>query len=278
MLNLEEIKALIFLLGDPDSKIRAVAHNKLLSFGDPIEPILEKVVNSEAEGRIRIEARAILEANRLNQLTEEVSRISCKEEFDLETASLILAQIEYPQLCVSAYSRKFDDLANDAFLHMKWMTNEKKRVEFLGKFLFGSRFQGNDEAYYDPQNSYINRVLDRKLGIPISLSAIYLFVAERLQLPVQGVAFPGHFLLKYDFDSSFFFIDAFNNGAVMSADDCVGLLRKMGYSFYDFYFDPANPRDILARMVRNLVLIYSQNNQLQKIDALERIFSEFFRK
>ena len=275
----KEIKALITLLGDEDVQVRDIARKRLLGCGDQGTAALEKVASIDAEGRIRIEARSILEKNRLNRLAREFYGLNETSDFDLERAAFILARIEYPEIEVAKYTSQVDDLAMKAEKRISCESEEKRRVEMLGKFLFEEQeFKGNEAAYYDPQNSYINRVLERRLGIPISLSAIYLFVAKRLRLPVHGVAFPGHFLLKYDFDADFIFIDAFNRGQVLTISECAEFLKKMGYPFADVSLVPANPKDILARMMRNLVLIYSQNNQTHKIDTLERIFSDLVKK
>jgi len=274
-----EIKALITLLGDEDFCVRDIARERLLSVGQQAVTALERIAASDAEGRIRIEAKSILEKHRLDQLAQEFHRLNETTDFDLERAAFILARMEYPEVDEKKYTHQVDDLAMKAMKRISDEREEKRRVELLGKFLFEEEgFLGNADGYYDPQNSYINRVLDRHLGIPISLSALYLFVAKRLQLPVQGVAFPGHFLVKYDFDSDFIFIDAFNGGQVLTLSECAEFLKRMGYPFADVSLVPAKPKDILARMMRNLVLIYSQNNQTHKIDTLEQIFSDLVKK
>lgn len=277
--EIKKIKALITLLGDDDENIRALVRRKLLELGSSANEILKETAFSDSEGRIRIEAQAILEEIRLEKLTQDFRDLNRGSDFDLENASFILAQIEYPNLNVSEYIKKIDALAVEAEEKIFGINTERKRVELINDFLFNEKgFRGNAKAYYEPENSYINKVLDRHLGIPISLSALYLFLAKRLNLPVHGVGFPGHFLLKYNVDSDLFFIDAFNQGQILSRRDCEVFLNKMGYPLYDIYLSPSEPRDILARMIRNLVLIYSQNNQPRKIDTLERIFSDFVMK
>ncbi len=278
-LTSREIRALITLLGDEDVVVQRIARERLLGCGEAANKALQRVAARDAEGRIRIEARLILEQNRLARLTRELKGLSVAGDFDLEAATFILAQIEYPEIDLQAYKHRVDDLASDAVKRLSGVGGERERVELLGRFLFEERgFKGNAKSYYDPENSYINRVLDRCLGIPISLSALYLFVANRLELPVHGVAFPGHFLLKYDIDSDFIFIDAFNRGQILSIRECAQFLKRMGFPFADVSLMRADSKDILARMIRNLVLIYSQNNQHHKIETLERIFSDLVKK
>lgn len=273
-----ELRALVTLLADDDRSIQQLARKKLLQHEKASRPILEDIAFSDSEGRVRIEAQALLEEMRLNGLAEKFKRINRNSYFDLEKACFILAQIEYPNLDVSSYVQRIDQLANEMLKRTADMHGDKQKVVALNHFLFQELgFRGDVESYFDPQNSYINRVLDRFLGIPISLSALYLFVARRLDLPVFGVGFPGHFLLKYRDDSNFF-IDAFNKGRILSRRDCEIFLSRMGYELYDSYFSVSTPKEILARMIRNLVLIYHQNNHQKKIDTLEKIFSDFFTK
>ncbi len=271
-----EINALITLLGDDDPYIQSVARKRLLKMGETARRGLIEVAFSDSEGRLRIAAQVLLEEMRLHGLAQRFKKINRSANFDLEEACFILAQMEYPDLIVTDYVKKIDQLAAETQKRMPGGSREIQKVEALNHFLFQEvGFRGNVESYFDPENSYINRVLDRFLGIPISLSTLYLFVAKRLELPVFGVGFPGHFLVKYG-DGSDYFIDAFNNGRILSRKDCELFLHRMGYPFYDSYLTISTPKEILARMIRNLVLIYHQSNQRKKIDTLEKIFSDFF--
>lgn len=270
-----EIRALITLLGDDDRNIRDIARDELLRTGEAADTLLEQVAFSDAEGRIRIEAQAILEENRLQHLNRAFGRLNQTRDFDLEEASFLLAQVEYPNLDVSAYTGRIDELAFGVEKKIQAVRDEKRRVEAINQFLFVEQgFHGNRKAYYDAQNSFINQVLDRRRGIPISLSAIYLFIARRLRLPVCGIGFPCHFLLKYRRGSPSFFIDPFNRGQILSRQDCEQFLNKMGCAARNLYFAQSEPKEIFARMIRNLVLIYQQENKLKKIANLERVFHQ----
>lgn len=277
-MNEGEIRALVTLLADEDQSVQNVAREKLFENEKVARAILEEFAFTDSEGRVRIAAQGMLEEMRLSGLAEKFKEINRNSCFDLERACFILAKIEYPKLDISKYIQRIDQFATEMEKRVAGINQEKQKVEALNHFLFRELgFRGDVKSYFDPQNSYMNRVLDRFLGIPISLSALYLFVAQRLDLPVHGVGFPGHFLLKYRDDSDFF-IDAFNNGRILSRKDCESFLSKMGYSFYDSYLSVSTSKEILARMIRNLVLIYHQNNQRKKIDTLEKIFSDFFTK
>ena len=271
-----EINALITLLGDDDLKVKNIAQQKLLELGEPAQQTLRQVAFSDSDGRTRIAAQALLEGFRLERLAQDFNKINRVSDFDLESACFILAKIEYPELDIQQYVNKIDQLALETERRLYGIQGERDKVEVINHFLFDEKgFHGNEKSYYEPENSYINKVLDRQTGIPISLSALYLFLAGRLNLPVCGVGFPGHFLLKYRSNSRPFFIDAFNSGQIISQQECEHFLRKRGYAFHPYYLNTSESRDILARMIKNLVLIYLQKNQQNKINTLVKFFSEF---
>jgi regulator of sirC expression with transglutaminase-like and TPR domain len=122
-------------------------------------------------------------------------------------------------------------------------------------------FRGNEDHYYDPRNSFLNEVLDRRLGIPITLSVLFLAVARRLGLRAEGVALPGHFLVRADAAGRELFVDPYRRGAVLTAEDCAQLWRGQGQGRTAFdarWLEPAAPRQILARMLHNLKRIYGE--------------------
>jgi regulator of sirC expression with transglutaminase-like and TPR domain len=143
----------------------------------------------------------------------------------------------------------------------------------INEVLFGDEgFRGNVSDYYDPKNSFFNDVLDRKLGIPITLSVLYMEVARRAGVPVFGVGMPGHFLLKfYEVDGRELFLDAYNSGRLLSPEDCQEKLTEIynGQIPLDAKFlTPVGKRQILTRMLNNLRSIYMTNRLLKKALAV----------
>jgi regulator of sirC expression with transglutaminase-like and TPR domain len=145
-----------------------------------------------------------------------------------------------------------------------------QKVAAINRHLFGELgFTGNVEAYYDPRNSYLNEVLERRIGIPITLSIVYLEVARRLGLPAQGVAFPGHFLVKVRLTGGALVLDPFGGGAPQSERELRERLerglqkRRVGRAELAAYLEPATAREIVARVLRNLKSIYLQSGALE---------------
>jgi len=208
---------------------------------------------------------------RLEHFAEFVSR----EQFNLAEASLMLAQDSYPDVDIPAYLGRLDDiavaikkrLADDAFAEQK--------VIALNYYLFNEmRFSGNVEDYYDPRNSYLNEVMERRIGIPITLAIVYLEVGKRLGLNLRGVSFPGHFLVKLAVKRGQLVLDPFTGGEAQSETDLRQRLAqvlppaKAGQAHLDQYLEAATPRQIVARVLRNLKNIYMQTGKLESALAV----------
>jgi len=173
--------------------------------------------------------------------------------------ALLIARIEYPTLDVRPYLNQLDALGREAAARVA-SAPESARAQAVNTLLFEElRFTGNSENYSDPRNSFLNEVLDRRVGIPISLAVVYMEVARRAGLHVEGVNFPGHFLVR----CQGLIIDAFHRGAILSEDACRVLLRR--HEGEEAVLEPhlsghATKRQILARMLVNLKQNYVQMN------------------
>jgi regulator of sirC expression with transglutaminase-like and TPR domain len=180
------------------------------------------------------------------------------DRIDLAETALLIAREEYPELEVGAYLRRLDELAAAARPAVHLDSPAAEQVAQLNRFMFIERgFAGNSDNYYDPRNSYLNEVLDRRTGIPISLSLVYSEVAQRLDLPVYGVSFPGHFLVKY-VGTPEIIIDPFF-GVVITQQECAQRLHGIygpKARFDPRLLHPAGAREILVRMLCNLKQVY----------------------
>ena len=187
---------------------------------------------------------------------------------DLAPAALAIARVEYPSLDPKPYLARLDRMGAQAALRIPNGTNipAEESVRVFNEYLYDEQgFTGNRERYDDPRNSFLNEVLDRKTGIPISLAVVYLEVARRAGLFVDGVNFPGHFLLRARETASSegvaeaIIIDPFHGGALLSEFDCRQLLREhVGdeAAFSSSLLSPATRRDIVVRMLVNLKRLY----------------------
>jgi regulator of sirC expression with transglutaminase-like and TPR domain len=194
------------------------------------------------------------------------------EEFDLEQASWLLAQTRYPEINPEAYRALLDSYAADVTERLATAGSAPAKVLVtLNRYLFEELgFRGNEENYYDPDNSYLNRVLDRRTGNPINLCLVYLVIARRLKLPLAGIGLPGHFICRYQSSAAEIYVDAFNRGKFLNKADCVQYLLQANYSVRDDYLSPVSPRRMLLRICGNLHQIYQNLRQTEAATRLQR--------
>jgi regulator of sirC expression with transglutaminase-like and TPR domain len=175
----------------------------------------------------------------------------------LAEAALAVAAEEYPALDAAGHLATLDGLAASVAARLSRPHTTADTLRALRTVLFEEAgFRGNAESYYDPRNSFLNEVLERRLGIPITLSIVYIEVARRVGLAVEGVGFPGHFLVRCDVGQRPVFIDPFHGGEVLPADDCLARLRARGLDVDPRHLEPVGPRAILSRLLHNLKRIY----------------------
>jgi regulator of sirC expression with transglutaminase-like and TPR domain len=196
-------------------------------------------------------------------------------ELPLAEGALLIAAEEYPSLSMARYMTALDDLANAARPRDPAGATMAERLTALCEFLSRqSGFRGNTENYEDPKNSFLNEVLDRRLGIPVTLAVVHLEVGWRLRLPLYAVGMPGHFLVGCETGGAPLFVDAFA-GTVLTDAGCERLFSRItnrSQPFRSEYLAPTPARDVLVRMLRNLKGIYLQQEDLERAAAaVERI-------
>jgi regulator of sirC expression with transglutaminase-like and TPR domain len=186
----------------------------------------------------------------------------------LAEASLILACEEYPQLEISPYLDMLDKIAETAAQKLMPADSPTETIRKINTVLFEIfEFRGATDDYYDPRNSFFNDVLDRRIGIPITLSTVYMEVARRLNFPIVGVGMPGHFIVKYSNRMEEFFLDPFNRGEILTRDDCRNRIHERygdSVEFTDQMLGRVTHRQILWRMLNNLKEIYLKAHAFDK--------------
>lgn len=191
-------------------------------------------------------------------------------DIDLARAALHVAMLEYPRMDVDAELSSLRRLARGAAERMPEGGDPLYRVNTLSEYLFDELgFKGDEENYYDPRNSHLNQVLERRLGIPITLSLVYMEVGRLLGAPMLGIGMPGRFLVRHaEIDD--LYVDPFHAGILLSGDECRRIVEDYmpeGFEWHPALLSPASNRQILARMVRNLKAIYMEGDDY--VRALE---------
>ncbi|MBK7993137.1 MAG: transglutaminase family protein [Blastocatellia bacterium] len=203
--------------------------------------------------------------------------LKAEPELDLGRAALLMAKCQYPKLDIEVYIAQFDEIAE--IISSRLSTSSRNPlliIKNINDYFFQElAFQGNKENYYDPRNSFLNEVLVRRLGIPISLSVIYMEVAKRLGLTIDGVGLPGHFLVKCKIEDQEIILDPFHQGKELSQSDCQTLLTTIygsGIELKPSFFRAVSKKEILIRMLNNLKNIYiSGNDPARALITLETL-------
>lgn len=266
-----QIRALIRLLSDEDDRIVQTISGKLIDIGPSAVPLLQEAEIEQPEMADRI--ASILEEIRGGKLEDELAELAAlpEEAMSLETGAFIIARYAYPTLDVAHYREQLDTMAHEVRDRIGLRASGEETVNALNRYIFTEQgFKGNTKNYYEVENSYVNCVMDRRVGIPISLSVVYLLIGQRLALPLFGIGMPGHFLVKYESDRYKIFIDCFNGGALLTEKNCARFLTEAGYGFDDKYLQKSPVRAILSRMVKNLLAIYSKIDEPVKTARLTK--------
>ena len=249
-----ERAALLKLLDDDDPAVHAAVRERIMALGpESCEWLRPHALSSDPVLRKRVHA-IILHFERC--ATDSEFTAFCLrhgDTFDLETAALLLARTTYPEINLAAYRALLDEFAGILRMRLHPGDEPHEQLATINAYLFQELgFHGNQSDYFHPNNSYLNQVLDRRTGNPISLCLVYLLIARRLNLPVTGIGLPGHFVCRYQSSLDSIYIDAFERGRLLTKADCVQYLLHSAFGLHEQFLAPLSPRRILMRMCGNL--------------------------
>ncbi len=272
-----EIKSLVYLLDDPDPYVKSQVKNRLFELGEKAVPLLDQH-KSEADNDTEKEL--------INEIIQYITYGNLEEDFvdvldeginnlkQLEKAVFILSRFDNPTLREGDYKRKLDRFAEMVTDKIQYEPDETRQIHILMDFVFEElNFTGSTIDYYNPDNCYLNRVIDRRQGLPISLALIVLFLGRRLNLPFYGINMPIHFMLKFKGDKEEVLIDPFDRGKVVSYNQCYFFLKQNGVEPKSKHFEVAGEMEILARCIRNLIQSYSKLNATHKVEGLKSLLN-----
>lgn len=224
-------------------------------------------------GGVSPEARAAEEWRRITRMRDE--------DVSLAEGALWIAAGEYPGLAVGAYLDQLDEMAAKLRARLRADVATAEKLLALNHFLFSELgFSGNSDDYYDPRNSFLNEVLERRLGIPITLGVVYIEIGRRIGLGLHGVSFPGHFLVKCALRDGVVVLDPYSRGVSLGVEELQQRLRAAGSTadvddaILSHLLSAASNKEVLARMLRNLKGVYAeQGDWLRALSASERLIA-----
>jgi regulator of sirC expression with transglutaminase-like and TPR domain len=191
-----------------------------------------------------------------------------EQNINVAKAALYFAQTEYPYIQPQEYLNVLDLMANQIKPILPSSLYPLKVIKTINQYLFQELgFIGDNFDYYNPKNSFLNEVMERRTGIPLTLSLIYLEIAKRIGFKMVGIGMPGHFLIRPDFEDAGIFVDAFSQGEILFEQDCQARLKQIYQEEMDFdpsFLKPVSNREILMRMLTNLKVVYLDNKQFDK--------------
>jgi regulator of sirC expression with transglutaminase-like and TPR domain len=197
--------------------------------------------------------------NPLDQFSTEINKPD--QEINLAKAALHIAQIEYPDLNIDRYLVALASMGLEVSVKLPQTKYPLKVIQTINQYLYTDlKFSGNGTDYYNPCNSFLNDVIDRRTGIPITLALIYLEIAKQIDFPMVGIGLPGHFLIRPDFEDAEIFVDAFDQGEILFVEDCRQKLIDIYQQDIPILpaeiLQPITNRQFLLRMLNNLQSIY----------------------
>jgi regulator of sirC expression with transglutaminase-like and TPR domain len=266
-----EQTALINLLADDDPAVFQAVRRKILSCGPEAVGWL-RTHSISSDPILRRHVLEIISYFERKHADNQFLTFCLKhgEEFDLEKGAWLLAKTVYPSINIDAYQALLDFFAAQLRENVQNESDPDRILEAFNRYIFDELgFNGNVTNYYAPENSYLNRVLDRRTGNPITLSLLYLLLARRLRLPVIGIGLPGHFICRYQSSSMEMYIDPFNRGQLLTKADCIKYLQRGNYSLSDDFLTPVSARRIFMRICSNLHQIYTELGQAEEIARLQ---------
>jgi hypothetical protein len=296
-MDVKNIEAMIYLLDDNDQEVVQQIENQLLELGTPVIPILEDQWNRENLTALHHERiYELMDKIRLSSSLGEIEKWKNDESNDILEGCFILSRIFFPEVELETIEKEIEQIRLDVWLQMSNTLSAWERVRILNDVFFVKfKYKGDRDNYHEPENSFIHKVIERKKGNPISLSVLYLSVAQRLNLPIFGVNLPQHFVLAFmpsDFDEStgdfsqkfemnyksfpgepLFYLDVFSEGLPFDRDRVNSFLKEVNIEPREQYYHPCSNVEILKRVVRNLIHSYEQKEKPKKLELLNNIMN-----
>ena len=283
-MDVSTLKAMIRLLDDPDEAVSQALETRFMEEGEDIVEDLEAIWLANEFPSVSRHIELLIKRIQKQGLHRRFNNWFQQEQPDLVEGWVLVSQVQYPGLKVEAIRRTLSDIKLDAWLMMGGVENNIDKVQILNHVFFEQQgFHGDNSQYHYTDNSFINRVLERKTGNPISLSVVYLVVAQSLGLPVFGVNLPQHFVVGYcqlkegfegvknmkmvgteDVDKVLFYINPYSKGQIFTKENVDAFLKVVNVTPQKQFYQPCGVKEIVKRMLRNLHFSYGEVQDLEK--------------
>ena len=288
LISRKEIQALIQLLDDPSREVNQAVTKNLLKQGLTILPELEAAWEGSLDNDYQEKIIGLIQEIQIKSTHKEMKRWLAAEQYDLLRGVYLIARYQYPELTYAELEDKLEVIIKDVWLELNNNLTALEKVRILNHIIFDVHgFTRNTKDFYNPMNSYINQVLDKRKGNPISLSVVYAIIAQRLGLPIYGVNLPKNFILAYKdelpggetfndmTEDVLFYINPYNRGTVLGRKEIDYFIKQQGLEAKRSYYLPCSNPQILVRMLHNLINAYNKSGYREKADQFEEVLGFF---
>lgn len=280
MENIKEITALVKLLDDPDQEIYQQVEERLLEYGNEVIDYLENAWEHSLDSLLQQRIENIVHKIQFSNVKEDLNLWYQSGAFDLLQGALVINRYQYPDLDEEKVILQIEEIKREIWLGLQYEMSSIEKIKLINHIFYNIYgFSGNTKNHHDPQNSYINQVLESKKGNQISLAIIYSTLAQKLDIPVYGVNLPQHFILGYIDESKreeqefgvLFYINAFNKGAIFGKHDVDQFLRQLNLDPLPGFYAPCSNVEIIRRVIRNLISAYENLGSKEKVEELREL-------
>ena len=280
----EEILALIQLLDDPSDEVNRTVTKNLLDRGLEILPDLEAAWEGSMDQGYQEKLVNLIQEIQVNSTHEMLRKWISAGASELLTGAFIIARYQYPELRMQDIEGPLDEIIKDVWLELNNNLTALEKIRILNHILFEvNSFSRNTKNFYNPQNSFINQVLETRKGTPISLAVVYSVIAQKLGLPVYGVNLPKNFILAYKDEPAdenspaemsgniLFYINPYNKGTVLGRREIDYFLKQQGIESQPSYYLPCSNIEIIIRILHNLINAYHKSGYREKAEQFEEV-------
>lgn len=266
----KELKALVTLLEDDDSEVKTHVEQKIISLGTQTIPFLEEEWESSFNPEVQRRIEDIIHILQFELLQERIKEWKNQYSDDLLKGIWLVATYQYPDLDFEELKAEFEQIYHHVWRDFKEDLSPTDQVKVLNSIIFNKlRFRANTKNFHSPSNSMINVVLQSKRGNPITLCAIYMIIAQQLNMPVYGVNLPNLFILTYKQGEKQFYINVFNKGLVFSKEDIDNYIEHLGLPLKEAFYEPCDHNTIMIRCLRNLIVSFEKLGDYSKADEMK---------
>ena len=281
-MNKNKIHSLISLLEDPDYDIYFQVKNKLVELGIEVVPDLENAWEMNFDSLIQSRAEQIIHEIQFNFTQAELKNWIIRPEKDLLKAWLLLSRYQYPDLDLGRIALQIEQIAKEIWMELNDNLTPLEKTSLINHMLFEVHgYKGNVRNFHAPQNSFISDVLNNKRGNPLSISLLYLIIAQKCELPIKGVNLPKHFVIAYTNEELYggdpvkFYINPFSQGTILSRQDLERFVEKEKLELKTKFFSPCSNLAIIRRLLINLLQSYSIQGNKEKAEEIQKFLKLF---